>query len=545
LDKILNLSPAPELVVGFVAPIGVDLDLVVNVFEQTLQEVRYEPKVLRLTELMKEVHVARLRDATHYLEVVQQKIDYANERLRLGDEALAALAISAIRSYRAEEWKRREEEARSKGVEVVRPDDTAVEETPLPHQAYLLRQFKRPEEIALLRSVYGRQFIVVSAYAAPDDRIRHIQDKERRSRGGLVDETQLHQDAYALIAQDAKEKQEAHGQNVRDAFPLGDVFIDATTRDACETTLRRFVRLLFGNNRITPTHDEYGMYLAKSTSLRSSDLSRQVGAAIFQPTGEVITLGCNEVPKAGGGTYWTGDPVDKRDFVEGFDPNDQRKTELLADVIDRLKKSKHLSDELLSMDDPYEICKTLLEERGDNSIRESEIMDILEFGRIIHAEMSAISDAARKGLAVQNAILYCTTFPCHICAKHIVAAGITRVVFLEPYPKSYAFQLHRDSIDVEPKSSSGKVSFNAFIGVSPFRYRDLFEKGKRKYSGGLAQEWHQDVVRPMIEVYHPSYFVAEALVVDRVLKPSSTAEGSAAISTELTLSGDSAGENRP
>lgn len=279
-----------------------------------------------------------------------------------------------------------------------------------------------------------------------------------------------------MIAQDAKEKQEVHGQNVRDAFPLGDVFIDATTRDACETTLRRFIRLLFGNNRITPTHDEYGMYLAKSASLRSSDLSRQVGAAIFRPSGEVITLGCNEVPKAGGGTYWTGDPVDKRDFVEGFDPNDQRKTELLADVIDRLKKSKHLSDKLMSMDDPYEICKTLLEERGDDSIRESEIMDILEFGRIIHAEMSAISDAARKGLAVQDATLYCTTFPCHICAKHIVAAGIARVVFLEPYPKSYAFQLHRDSIDVESKSGSGKVNFNAFIGVSPFRYRDLFEK---------------------------------------------------------------------
>lgn len=150
-----------------------------------LKEVKYEPKVLRLTELMKEVDVNRPRDATHYLEIVQQKIDYANEvRLRLGDEALAALAISAIRSYRAGEWKRREEEARLNGVELVRPDDTAAEETPLPHQAYLLRQFKRPEEIALLRSVYGRQFILVSAYAAPDDRIRHIQDKERRSRGG-------------------------------------------------------------------------------------------------------------------------------------------------------------------------------------------------------------------------------------------------------------------------------------------------------------------------------------------------------------------------
>ena len=69
----------------------------------------------------------------------------------------------------------------------------------------------------------------------------------------------------------------------------------------------------------------------------------------------------------------------------------------------------------------------------------------LEFKCIIHAEMSAISDAARKGVAIQGATLYSTTFPCHLCAKHIVASGIKRVVYLEPYPKSYANALHGES----------------------------------------------------------------------------------------------------
>jgi deoxycytidylate deaminase len=57
-------------------------------------------------------------------------------------------------------------------------------------------------------------------------------------------------------------------------------------------------------------------------------------------------------------------------------------------------------------------------------------MDALEYGRIIHAEMSAICDAARLGRSIKNAVLFTTTFPCHMCAKHIVAAGITKVVFL-------------------------------------------------------------------------------------------------------------------
>jgi cytidine deaminase len=78
--------------------------------------------------------------------------------------------------------------------------------------------------------------------------------------------------------------------------------------------------------------------------------------------------------------------------------------------------------------------------------------------------------------------------------------------------------MHKDSIDVDESTESTKVSFTAFIGVSPYRYRDLFEKGKRKYLGGIAQEWHEGAIRPMIEVYYPSYFEAEAFVVDQVLK---------------------------
>jgi deoxycytidylate deaminase len=82
-------------------------------------------------------------------------------------------------------------------------------------------------------------------------------------------------------------------------------------------------------------------------------------------------------------------------------------------------------------------------------ISDSQFMDALEYGRIVHAEMSAISDAARNGRAIKDTVLYSTTFPCHMCAKHIVAAGIAKVIFLEPYPKSLASDLHSDSIEIE------------------------------------------------------------------------------------------------
>jgi cytidine deaminase len=197
----------------------------------------------------------------------------------------------------------------------------------------------------------------------------------------------------------------------------------------------------------------------------------------------------------------------------GIDPNDQKKGELLVDLINRFLKGQHFSSKLTQIDDAGKISEMLLAEEGENCIKDSKIMDLLEFGRDIHAEMSAISDAARHGLSVKDATLYCTTFPCHICAKHIIAVGILKVVYIEPYPKSYAEELHADAIHIEGDGKDGKVGFCRFIGISPFRYRDFFEKGKRKYFGGSAQKWNRDEMKPMIEVLFPSYSKSETYVV--------------------------------
>ncbi len=511
----LPVNPEPELIFGLIAPIGVDLEIVSELLGALLRDAHYEAHLLRLTTLMRDMTLRALPVSggamppeQSYIDSYRERISFANAiRREYGDFALSALAISAIRTFRGQEWRRRS----------ISGGPCRTEEDPLPGQAYIIRQLKRPEEVTVLREVYGPQFILISAYASQDWRIRRLETIEKESRGGLVPDIEVRNRASELVAMDTKESQDFHGQNVRDAFPLGDVFIDATSRVTCEEGLRRFMHLLFGGNDVTPTRSEYGMYLAKSASLRSSDLSRQVGAAIFRTTGEVLTLGCNEVPKAGGGTYWAGDPGDARDFVLGSDPNETRKTQVLVDLIDRLHKGEHLSQGLMDMTGPNDISKYLLAERGIDSVADSKVMDLLEFGRIVHAEMSALSDAARKGIPVEGATLFCTTFPCHICAKLIVAAGIKQVIYLEPYPKSYASDLHGDAISVDTDPSGGKVAFNAFIGVSPYRYRDLFERRRRKNAAGVVQRWNTGAMRPMINVLYPTYFRAEAYVVSMLV----------------------------
>lgn len=98
----------------------------------------------------------------------------------------------------------------------------------------------------------------------------------------------------------------------------------------------------------------------------------------------------------------------------------------------------------------------------------------------MHAEEAAICEAARRGISTQNSILYCTTFPCHLCIKHIIAAGIKEVVYIEPYVKSMAKELFEGLIKDKATSDDSKlVKLRPFTGVSPKRYRYVFAKSKQ------------------------------------------------------------------
>ena len=63
----------------------------------------------------------------------------------------------------------------------------------------------------------------------------------------------------------------------------------------------------------------------------------------------------------------------------------------------------------------------------------------------VHAEQNAIVSAARLGVSLEGATLYCTHQPCVICAKLIVNAGIKRVVYKEGYPDKFAVEVLREA----------------------------------------------------------------------------------------------------
>jgi len=289
-----------------------------------------------------------------------------------------------------------------------------------------------------------------------------------------------------LIRIDEYERPE-FGQRFRDTFHLADSFIAVSASelgaDKTKQQLNRFLDLLFGSRIITPTRDEYGMYLAHAAALRSASLARQVGASIVNPDGDILGIGSNEVPKFGGGSYWEYDPVhpnaadlvDGRDHVRGNDSNDEMQRKLMAEVLQELDPGwTGLS--------PQERETKLATACDALKTSGARIMNLTEFGRAVHAEMSALMAAARVGTSIKNSVLYSTTFPCHSCTKHIVDSGIQRVVYVEPYPKSLAADFHSDSISVESleqlnsevEAKDKRVKFEPFVGISPRRYDAFF-----------------------------------------------------------------------
>ena len=69
----------------------------------------------------------------------------------------------------------------------------------------------------------------------------------------------------------------------------------------------------------------------------------------------------------------------------------------------------------------------------------------------VHAEQNAILQAAKFGISIKGATLYCTHKPCNICIKQIINSGIKRVYYKEDYKDDFADQIvdnMKNKIDV-------------------------------------------------------------------------------------------------
>jgi len=139
--------------------------------------------------------------------------------------------------------------------------------------------------------------------------------------------------------------------------------------------------------RKRPSWDEYFMQVAEVVSRRSTCLRRNIGAVIVKDK-RILATGYNGAP--------TGLP--------------------------------HCSE-----------VGCLRQQLGVPSGEKHEIC------RGLHAEQNALLQAAKYGISVEGSTIYSTTEPCSMCAKMLINAGISRIVYKDEYPDELSRKLLREA----------------------------------------------------------------------------------------------------
>ena len=502
-----------ELFLGLIAPIGINLDAVEDALTRSFERVAYATNKVRLTSIF--------NDLPHSYDVDHKnKYERYEKLIKAGDKLCKDTGRKDIFALY--------------GIESLKRFGSRDNNDDVPSEVvHVFRQIKRPDEITTLKEVFGRNVLFVACYSSKADRTENLIKKLLKTNRGM-NRTQLESMALQIMAIDEDEREIPTGQRVTDCYHHADFVLDCTDTAKLSKSIDRLVDIYFGHPFISPSKDEYCSYFANAASYRSLDLSRQVGAAIFSDSCEVIALGCNEVPKAGGGTYWNDSEYDYRDYALGYDSNQQVKQDMARDALVRLQSSwlqekyRSLSPERLS----YQAL-----EANDAPLKGSMISDVIEYGRMVHAEMNAITDAARSRKSTQDTTLYCTTMPCHLCTKLVIAAGVKRVVYVQPYPKSLVEELYSDSVSIDKHSTNGKVSYETLKGVTPNGFRMAFRKtSKRKKADGTIRTWNALVSTPVFLSSFPYYRQIEVSASKEFA--SALRRANLAIEPELNLSPD-------
>lgn len=440
--EILKGTHTEEIVIALCGQLGTDLKVIERLLVEELEKYNYLHQVIKLSDYFNLFSSKILSQIPNEYERIKTGMDIGNElREKYGNQFLAELAIKDIIKDRLRDTS---------------PLDIEKENFRSRRKCYIISSLKHPDELRLLQEIYRDLLYVIGVFSPINMRVQQLGIKMGKDKAKI----------YELIDRDTGEDK-LYGQNVEATFVEADYFlrIDSTGHDNIKPKIEHFLKLVFDVGIVTPHPDETAMYQAAAAAVNSACLSRQVGACITDEQGSILALGWNDVPAFGGNLYPNiKDNIDGRCFNsrDCNCANKVRKDKIINDIIDDLKKNS-----VITTDDQDFLLKSILERNG--------IKNLIEFARSIHAEMHAIIIGSQKtGSKMVGGKLFCTTYPCHNCARHIIAAGIHNVYYIEPYKKSLCTELHYDAI-TEDENEKDKVKILMYEGVAPKRYMQVYK----------------------------------------------------------------------
>ena len=438
-----------ELVIGLVGPVGSGVSTTAQYIADILRnDYGYTvPEVIKPSDIIKrEAHRVGLAGVAPVplSEYITQMQTAGNKlRERFGNNYLAEKTVEQIVAFRKDDG------------------GYAHAGHQLPHRrAFVIDSIKNKEELDLFRQIYGDTFCVFGIFAP---------DAIRKTR--LTDNGVPEADVQTIIERDQGELL-TFGQMTRKVFVESDFFIcNDQKKEELRRRIARYLGIIFDTNIHTPTRAESAMYEASAAASNSACMSRQVGAAIISAEGELIGVGWNDVPKFGGSLYIEDDQSVWDALRESVQDHDHRCFKWKTRVCHNETRRNTILDKIAAIISESGILNAdVTQQKVRELLVGTEVDSLTEFSRSIHAEMEAMLSVAREGKhSLRGATLYTTTYPCHNCARHIVAAGISSVVYIQPYQKSLATALHSDAITEDP-TVKNHVVFRQYDGVAPKNY---------------------------------------------------------------------------
>ena len=277
------------------------------------------------------------------------------------------------------------------------------------------------------------------------------------------DEEQFKQDDM----RDKGDDEPPYGQHTEACVYLSDVVIDNENQIGYTQewnyffyNIKQYIELMKDPRYRSPTYGELYMHLAYAVSLKSSCNKRQVGAIIVSagtPESYVLATGYNDVPTGAPICAELGGRSNPRFCAKDYYELQTLKT--MKYCPECRAKLELASIETVGFRCPE--CKTSL----PMAFIAGKLLDLC---RAVHAEEAAILQAAKLGSSSLNgAELYTTTFPCLLCCKSIINAGIKKIVYREPYPMDESVKMLLNcGIDLEKYEGVNAWAFDKMFRVT-------------------------------------------------------------------------------
>lgn len=216
-----NQKPAdgPELFIGLVGAVGTDLTRVEQTLTNSLMRVDYLCRTIRMIELLHSTRWASKLVEQPLYERYMTHMDAGDSfREKVGGDGLALFAVGQVRQFRKEN------------------DPNGSADQLIPNSAYVFRSLKHPGEVERFRGLYGEAFVLVSAYAPREVRVKKLAADVAQSLDS-AQSSRFRDKAEYLINRDEEESGLRFGQNVKDTFPSADVFVNASDADGLQESV--------------------------------------------------------------------------------------------------------------------------------------------------------------------------------------------------------------------------------------------------------------------------------------------------------------------